>query len=224
MVLYRSRSTGKWLETIGEIGKKRRVSQSSSEWSASRLSGHIPIHGGMNSQTRLAELLGKDELTAAEMQEVIDLGESGDILSLPSLHSIGTDDIDRAIKNLSEIAGRTGYAIEQGCYLEAISLRLQLIEFWLRLYYVAANGKGKIFALYDRRTFGKIVHDCAQLGFEPALINRLSEFNKRRIDAIHKYILGATDYDELQRVCEQSAVLPDQVCDYVGRKIGLPLK
>lgn len=178
----------------------------------------------MDRQTRLVELLDKDEWTAAERQEFVDLSEPGAILSLPSLQSIGAEDIDRAIKNLDEIAARTEYAIKQGCYVEAISLRMQQLEFWLRLFYVAANRKGKVFAPEDKRTFGTIVNDCALLGFEPELIVGLREFNNRRIDAIHKYVLGAIDYDELQRVCEQSVRLPEQICKYVGRQIGRPLK
>ncbi len=178
----------------------------------------------MDQQSRRAELWDKDELTAAEWQELVDLSDPGEILSLPNLRLIGTGDIDRAIMNLGEIVERIKRAIGQGCYLEVISLRLQQMEFWLRLFYVAANKKGEIIAPDDKRTFGQIVTDCARLGFEPAIVIRPREFNKHRIDAIHKYVLGATDYNELQRVCEKFTGLPDQVCAYVGRKIGLPVK
>lgn len=52
---------------------------------------------------------------------------------------------------------------------------------------------------------------------------RLKEFNKHRINAIHKYLLGGTDYDELKAVCEESAGLDGEVGKYVRDTVGIVL-
>jgi hypothetical protein len=86
---------------------------------------------------------------------------------------------------------------------------------------VAKNGKGRIFEANDRRTFGKIIEDCSKLGFRSDLISRLHDFNKKRISAIHKYLLGGTDYDELKKVCKSNSGLDIDVQKYVVLQVGV---
>ena len=157
-------------------------------------------------------------LTNAEMNELASLSPPGAFWSLGNLQTIGVVNIQRAFQNLTEGAERTKHALKNKCYLEVISLRLQLADFWLRMYWAAKSPKGKIFSPDDKRTFGMLIKDCACLGFSPDLVCRLKEFNRHRIDAIHKYLLGATSYDDLEKVCEDSLGLNADVFQYVLRE------
>lgn len=172
---------------------------------------------------RLKELRDKESLTNPEMQELIRLSPLGTFKSGPNLLTIGITDVDMAFKNFKEGPERVRHALKNGCYLEVISLRLQHAEFWLRLFYVSKNRSGKIFNPNDKRTFGEIINDCKLLGFRPDLIKRLKDFNKQRINAIHKYLLGSTDYDELKELCIYSTGLDGEVGRYVRDEIGIPI-
>ena len=172
-------------------------------------------------QDRLEELRNKETLTTSELDELIRLSPEGSFMILPNVKTMGVLDIERSHKNFQEGPHRSRHAFEQGCYLEVISLRIQHTEFWLRMYWVAKNAKGKIFEENDRRTFGAIINDCSRLGFRSDLISRLRDFNEKRIDAIHKYLLGVTDYDELKAVCESNTGLDREVQEYVVSQVGV---
>lgn len=177
----------------------------------------------MENKSRLEELRAKENLTGEEMQELIRLSPSGTFKTGHNLITMGVVDVNRAFENLKEGLSRTRHALEQGCYLEVISLRLQHAELWLRMFWVAKNQRGKIFEQDDRQTFGVIISNCSNLGFRLDIIDRLREFNQHRINAIHKYLLGATDYDELKGVCEASTGLDGEVGEYVRSEVGLAL-
>jgi len=174
-------------------------------------------------EERLAELQKKETFTLEEFRELTQLSPPGTFWSLPGWRAIGVVDIHRAFQNLKEGRDRTRHAMRNECYLEVISLRLQHAEFWLRMYWAAKNPGRRIFDPNDRRTFGKLVNDCACLGFRRDLVSRLKRFNGHRVDAIHKYLLGATKYDELKRVCEDSTGLDGDVGKYVMQEIRAPL-
>jgi len=178
----------------------------------------------MDVNKRLEELQSKEILTDSEMNELINLSSSNTWKSLPDMYSLGVIDFERAFNNLKEGPERTKNALNNGCYLEVISLRLQHAEFWLRMFWVARNKKGKVFDSDDKRTFGVIIKDCSNLGFNSDLVRRLIEFNEHRINAIHKYLLGATEYDELRDVCDKSCGLDGEVGEYVRNEIGLPIE
>lgn len=154
------------------------------------------------------------------MQELTALSPPQTFRSLPNMQTLGVVDVQKAFNNLMEGPGRTKHALRNHCYLEVISLRLQHADFWLRMFWVARNTKGEIFSVDDKRTFGTIIKDCKLLGFDDALSQRLQEFNKQRVDAIHKYLLGATSYEEFREVCEISAGLDVEVREYVCREVG----
>ena len=177
-----------------------------------------------SAQMRLAELRSRQNLTDEEMKELVSLAKQGELISLPPFESIGLVNLERAWTNLNEVMVRAARAQEQGFCVEALSLRLQHTEFWLRMYWVARNKKGRIFAPEDKRTFGRIVEECASLGFDQVLISDLRSFNQHRIDAIHKLMLGATDYAELREVCERFQDLPGRVGASVRGAIGIALK
>ena len=178
----------------------------------------------MKSQNeRLGARKKRETLTDAEMQELIKLSPGGTFKSLPNLKNLGVVDIERAFQNFKEGPDRAMHAMEKGCYIEVISLRLQHAEFWLRTFWVVKNGSGKIFGPNDKRTFGKIIEDCANLGFRQDLVDRLKKFNKDRIKAIHKYLIGATDYNKLQNVCDDSTGLDGEVGEYARQEVGIPI-
>jgi hypothetical protein len=175
----------------------------------------------MDHRARLEALRAKETLTDEEMKELIPLSPSGTFKTGPNLIAMGVVNVDMAFGNFKEGPDRTKHALEQGCYLEVISLRLQHAELWLRMFWVAKNQQGRIFEPDDRRTFGAIINDCSNLGFRQDLITRLREFNQHRINTIHKYLLGATGYAELRLVCETSTGLDGEVGEYVRNEVGI---
>lgn len=178
----------------------------------------------MNDRSRLEELRSKETLTNEEMQELVRLSPLETFKTVPNMLTLGVSDIERAFENFREGPARSRHALEHRCYLEVISLRLQHAEFWLRMFWVARNRGGRIFEPDDRRTFGVIISDCSNLGFRPDLVVRLREFNQHRVNSIHKYLLGATDYEELRNVCEASTGLDGEVGEYVRKEIGIPIR
>ena len=177
----------------------------------------------MNNKLRLEELRNKEALTDDEMAELIRLSPPGTFKKGPNLTTMGIVDIGRAFDNLKEGPSRTKHALDQGCYIEVISLRLQHAELWLRMFWVVKNRRKHIFESNDKRTFGAIVNDCSSLGFRSDLILRLRDFNQHRINAIHKYLLGVTDYNEFKNVCIKSTGLDGEVGEYVRNEVGIVL-
>ena len=177
----------------------------------------------MTKELRLEELRAKETLVDVEMQELIRLSAPATFKLGPNLLSIGVIDLEKAFENFKDGPKRSQHALQNGCYIEVISLRLQHAEFWLRIFYVAKNKKGKIFEPDDKRTFGVIINDCKQLGFSSDLTKKLMAFNHHRINAIHKYLLGETDYEELRKVCDRSNGVDGEVGKYVRDEIGIPI-
>jgi hypothetical protein len=175
----------------------------------------------MTKEERLAELKSKETLTNAEMDELTQLSPAGTFKSLPNVLTIGVKNVDGFFANLIEGAEISQKAFENGSYIETISLRLQHIELYLRMYVVFKNKKGKILdAETDKRTFGNYVNDCEQLGFDSSLILELKDFNNYRVKAIHKYILGEIRYSDLKDVCVQTHGLDARIRQYVIDEVG----
>ncbi|MEH2011965.1 hypothetical protein [Nostoc sp.] len=169
----------------------------------------------------LEELRQKEELTDAEINELETLSPPGTFVKGPNFTSLGIVDVQRAFRNLQEGGVRCKHAMEQGCFIEVITLRVQHTELWLRMYWVIKNKKGKIFSSKDKRTFGQIIKECNALGLDPNLVTRLCDFNQARVDAVHKYILGETDYESLKEICILFQGLDKEVGDYVRGSLGL---
>jgi hypothetical protein len=158
------------------------------------------------------------------MGELVDLAGPDEFVLMPGLFELGVEDLGRALENLQELDLRVVKAVQAGCYLEAISLRLQYIELSLRSFWLIKNRQGKLLDPEDKRTFGQFIEDCARLGFDADLVKELQIFNKHRINAIHRYLLGAVGYEVFESVWNESATLPKRVLQYTGKIIGLPLK
>ena len=178
----------------------------------------------MNNEKRLAELNKKEVLTDAEINELMALSPSGTFKSGPNLLTIGIKNLTSFVDNLNVGGEISRKAFEQGFYIETISLRLQHIEIYLRMYFVVKNRKGKIIdADSDKRTFGNFINDCKTLNFDKTLIEELVEFNNFRIKAIHKYLLGEIAYSDLKDVCIRTKGLDARVREYVFNEIGIPI-
>jgi hypothetical protein len=178
----------------------------------------------MNKEKRLAELKNKEVLTDAEINELMVLSPSGTFKSGPNLLTIGIKNLTSFVDNLNVGGEISRKAFEQGFYIETISLRLQHIEIYLRMYFVVKNRKGKIIdADSDKRTFGNFINDCKTLNFDETLIGELVEFNNFRIKAIHKYLLGEIAYSDLKDVCIRTKGLDARVREYVFKEIGIPI-
>ena len=170
----------------------------------------------MTKEERLFELTTKQILTDAEMNELMQLSPIGEMKYGPNLFNLGVKNLDIFIENLNEGVIISQQAFEQGFYIETISLRLQHIELYLRMYVVVKNKKGKIIdSETDKRTFGNFINECDILGFDKALITEMKDFNEYRIKAIHKYLLGEIRHQDLKEVCLRTKGLDAKIREYV---------
>lgn len=171
---------------------------------------------------RRAELDKLKTLTDAEMQELISLSPPDRFKKLPNAFTLGIVNLEQAIANLNDGAARSKHAYQNGCFIEVISLQLQYLDYWLRVFWVARNQKGKIFEPDDKRSFGALLTDCERLGFDPGLVKRMREFNAARVDSIHKYLLGSIRYEQLKVVCDDYKGLTKEVQTYTASTVGTP--
>lgn len=163
-----------------------------------------------------------DQFTNAEMNAMIASSAPGSFVALPDLTKIGVIDVAQSSKNFVEGSARSRNALAQGFYIEVINLRVQHTECWLRILYVHSRGEGVVIAPDDRRTFGQVIGDCASL-LPPDLLDRLRSFNKSRTEAVHKYLLGGTDYNKLKAACDSSTGLDGIVYNLVLDTVGRPV-
>ncbi len=128
---------------------------------------------------------------------------------------VGTEDhIKQHIANHDELQRRLQHSFRTQCFLETISLRLQIIDFWLRIYFVAHSTDRR------RREFGALIEQCASVGLSQSLHLRLNDFNRHRINAIHGYVVGTTSYQALEAVVTDSDSLLRDVVIFVVSNSG----
>ena len=190
-----------------------------------KFGGLINSYGfNMNSkEKRLEELRAKKTLTNEEMGELVRLSPKDSFKLLPNAYKIGIKNLEKSNTNALEANAKMKEALEKEFYLEVISLGLQKIDFWLRMFWVVKNNKGEVFSADDKRTFGMILFDCKKIGLDEDLFVELKEFNYSRINGIHKYLLGEVDYKSLKKVSENVGEIIKKVSRYVGNQIGVPL-
>ena len=119
-------------------------------------------------------------------------------------------DVEGAMRNLSELASRMEHARKAGCWIEAISLRLQYQDMWLRTYFENSGPKEE-----RQREFGRLLRQCFEQGLHKALYDRLARFNKARIQAIHGFMVGSIAYGDLQTVVTDSDGLSEDLAEFV---------
>lgn len=110
-------------------------------------------------------------------------------------------DINTSMNNSFEIKSRVQHANNNKCFIEVISLKLQMMDYWLRYYYVNKNtSKDK-----RKREFGALLEQCYKVcGLDKELYMEMKEFNRKRIEAIHGYVVGHIKYDDLEEVARNS--------------------
>jgi hypothetical protein len=120
------------------------------------------------------------------------------------------------IQNMPEVGGRVEHAWRSGCWIEAISLRHQEIDYWLRVYFVnnALPGENRPWES------GRLLNRCRELGLDSDLHRRLSDFNKRRTDAVHNYVVGSITYAALKPIVKETVGLPKELAIYVLEHSG----
>jgi len=112
-------------------------------------------------------------------------------------------DIEKHMRNLASVGKYIKHAKEVGCLIEAISLRLQVIDYWLRVFFVNRAPSG----VKRQREFGRLLDQCINLGLDMILSGKLRNFNRHRINAIHGFVVGTTSYEELKTVVGESEYL-----------------
>jgi hypothetical protein len=171
---------------------------------------------------RLAELQAKVELSDAEMNELISLSPAGTFTEMPSLELAGLHNTDQALLNFHGVEERLQQAIGKGFLLEAITLRAQLLELYLRYFLAAVHGEVIPPPPQDRFTLGVLIERAKQKGLDSSLVGRLETFNKGRIAAIHHYLLGSAPYEQLKTVLDGSTGLFPGLVKETAKKIGKP--
>jgi hypothetical protein len=68
--------------------------------------------------------------------------------------------VEDHLQNMHEIGARVQYALQCGCLLEAIPLRLQIMYFWLWVYFVNEAPTGT----QRKKEFGALLDQCERLG------------------------------------------------------------
>ncbi|MFC3198256.1 hypothetical protein ACFOET_11595 [Parapedobacter deserti] len=146
-----------------------------------------------------------------------------EILLLPKSSNIGIINAQKALENLSIIVARAKHALQAGHYIEFISLKIQYIEFYLKIFWVTKNPAGAILDQDSRKLFGAIINECESFGFDKKIIADIKDFNETRIKAIHKYLMGGTDEQELQVVSLKHSKLGNAVYEHVINECGVVL-
>lgn len=129
------------------------------------------------------------------------------------------ENIEAHLQNFSSVGQRIERAKTAGCLIEVISLRLQIMDFWLRMFFVNTVLAGK----RCQREFGRLLDQCKELGLSQELHQRLKELNKHRVAAIHGYVAGKTTYERLLPVVEESKSLSADLIVFVIQNCGVAI-
>jgi len=134
---------------------------------------------------------------------------------------VGTEErIQQHLLNFDELSSRINHAINSGCVIETISLRLQVMDFWMRVFFSNRAPASQT----REREFGRLLKQCFDLGMPDVLYARLKAFNKQRIEAIHGYVIGCTSYDALEPVAIDSDRLLRDVVIFVVSNSGVAVR
>ena len=155
---------------------------------------------------RIRELESKESLTDAEMSELVSL-KPGAFKKAPNFFTLGGVDAGKAVTNVQVLSGRAQQAFSNGYFIEAISLRLLMLDLLLRMYVV--NKTGRPIEADDKRTFGTMIGLAKDSGLDEGLTRRLERFNSFRIKGVHRLLLGDGAYDDLRAAFEGDSTLVD---------------
>lgn len=113
---------------------------------------------------------------------------------------------------------RTDRAMEHGFYLEFISLKLQLLDFWLRIFYDDKHNN----QVSDNTTFGQLLCMCKDkmIVLNDNLWNKLKIFNDGRRNAVHKYVFGVESYESFNKYIKESEYILRDLMKFVYDNCG----
>lgn len=127
-------------------------------------------------------------------------------------------EVEQSMANRAELEGRIRHARRQNCLIEVVSLRLQYMDLWLRVYFQNVPHQEQ-----RQQEFGRLLKQCLQLGFDKVLYDRIYKFNKNRVKAIHGYLVGAMKYGDLESVVAESDGLSEKLVEFVLLNAGEPV-
>lgn len=138
--------------------------------------------------------------------------------------NIGIENLEYFKRNFDEIYNlRTNCAREHKFHLEFISLKIQLLDFWLRIFYVNTKKDSEKEIKTEHATFGSMLCLCKDKikHFNgEKLLEKLKDFNQGRINAIHYYVLGREPYDSLIKYIEESTFILKKLMKFVYDNCG----
>ncbi|RLG16190.1 hypothetical protein DRN69_01450 [Candidatus Pacearchaeota archaeon] len=168
----------------------------------------------MDSEDRLKFLRDKRALTGKEMEEFKKLTPKGSWELIGNWKDIGSiDDFKKVSKNFRTIGEKIQYAINSSCYIEAISLRLMLIDIALRLF-LNNNGVNLKTKKPSELQFGSLLKEIERYNFDKRLRKKLINFNRERIEAIHNFIYNGVDYNSFYSFIIKTNNLATDVWNY----------
>jgi len=143
-----------------------------------------------------------------------------EFIILPNAKNIGIIDVNKSLENLSIIVDRAKSALENNFFIEFISLKIQYLEYFLKIYWVTKNPENKLLDVNEIKYFGTLINECKSFGFNSDLIDKIDGFNSERIKAIHKFLMGGTTEAELKVICEKYSKLGNELYEYVINECG----
>lgn len=120
-------------------------------------------------------------------------------------------EVEKSMNNMAELASRVAHARKANCLIEVISLRIQYMDLWLRIFFENRPNAGE----KREQEFGRLLKQCFKLGFDKGLYDKVHKFNKDRVKAIHGYLIGMTSYEDLNKVVTESEGLSEDVAEFV---------
>ncbi|HAT8546190.1 TPA: hypothetical protein I7180_05860 [Vibrio vulnificus] len=133
-------------------------------------------------------------------------------------HEIGLDDdcILKHLENMQAVSNQIASAIDSGFYIEAISLRIQIADFWLRVFIRNTDEN----AVVVRKEFGNLLKMSKKLGLPDDIYQELKAFNDTRVKAIHGFLLGKSSLDALEDSARQSKLIISVLIVWVLENCG----
>lgn len=130
---------------------------------------------------------------------------------------VGTEEnFAQHLRNLDVISEKIAHAAANECFIELMSLRLQVIDFWLRVYFynVPENTESR------EREFGRLIKQCFKLGLDKRIYDSLLRFNKHRVEAIHGFMIGTISYEKIEEVAVEADKILRESIEYILKNSG----
>lgn len=160
---------------------------------------------------RMRETLRERETMDADTASLIDAIRSAPAGTFKLFRSTDKEpEVEQSMANVAEISGRIRHAKATNCLIEVVELRMQYIDLWLRVYFENTPHTEK-----RQRYFGRLLEQCLKQGLEKRIYDRILEFNRHRVNAIHGYLVGKMQYEHLAGVISESDGLAEVLTEFV---------